>query len=64
MVRLFFFYIFFLFTSFMFRFQATVTATKETPNENIIAFLQVRRRFFNSVSLKGLWGLKYERTAT
>ena len=31
---------------------------------NITAFLQVRRRFFNSLILKILWRLKYEGTAT
>ena len=31
---------------------------------NITAFLQVRRRFFNSLILKVLWRLKYEGTTT
>ena len=33
-------------------------------HQNVIAVLQVRRRIFNSLILKGLWGLNYERTAT
>ena len=37
---------------------------RRKKNQNITAFLQVRRRFFNSLILKVLWGLNYEVTVT